>query len=113
MATYQFGVVGTLTTAYGLLQNFSVTNTATVNEAKDKDGETAYVSSNQEVLEASADLIFDTTQTAPGFGDTITTTGMYAGKYKLMSITETESNSDYRKMSVTLKKWVDNTLPSA
>ncbi len=113
MATYQFGVAGTLTTAYGLLQNFSVTNTGTVHEAKDKDGETAYVCSNQEILEASADLIFDTTQTAPAFGDTITTTGMYAGMYKVMSVTETESSSEFRKMSVTLKKWVDNTLPAS
>ena len=112
MATYQFGVASTLTTAYGLIQNFTVTNSGETSEAKDQNGETVHVTNHGEVLEATAELIHDTAQKAPGFGDVITTTGVHAGKYQVMSVTETESNSDHKKLSVTLKKWVKNSLPA-
>ena len=112
MATYQFGVTGTLTTAYGIIQNFKVTNSGSTDEVKDADGSTVLVHNYDEINECTAELIHDTTQAAPGFGDTITTTGPGAGKYQVMSVDQTEDNGSHRKLSVTLKQWVDNSLPA-
>lgn len=112
-ATYQVNVNSTLTTAYGLIQSFTVTNSGDVLEAKDANGAVADVQTVNEILEASAEFVQDTTQALPGFGDSATVTGDYAGVYLITSVAVTESNGDYKKLSVTIKRYVDNSLPSA
>jgi aspartyl-tRNA synthetase len=111
--TYQFGVGATFGTGYGLVQNFTVTNTGVVNEAKDENGNCKAQTDNQEVLEATADFVYDTTKSAPAIGATVTVTrDLVAIKYRVMSVTKTESNSDYTKISVVLKRWIHNSLPA-
>ena len=112
-ATYEFGVTGTLTTAYGLMQNFNCTNSGQTDELKDAIGNTIKVTNYDEILEAEAELVWDTTQAAPGFGDVITTTGHAdAGKFQVISNNEAQDNVGHKKLKVSLKRWVTNSLPA-
>lgn len=112
-ATYYFGVSATLTTNYGFLQNFKCTNSGETAEIKDEDGNTVAVHNYGEIMEATADLVWDTTVPAPTFSDILTTTGHAdAGKFQVMSRGETQTNNGHNSVDVVLKRWVDNSLPA-
>lgn len=112
MATYSFGVASTLTTAYGLIQNFQVTHSGQIAELKNEDGETIDYDTYDEIYEATCDLIHDITVPPPAVGVTITTTGSRAGKYMVISIDASEDNGSHKKLSVKLKRWVSGALPA-
>lgn len=112
MATYQFGAVGATNLAegtFGLLQNFTENNTSDEAVAQNAVGDVAAQEVYNEVTEITCEYVFDTETTAPVQGDTIV---VGSDTYKVMSTTKTESNTDYTKLSLTLKRYTAVGVPS-
>ena len=113
MATYQFGAVGATGIAegtYGLLQSFSKNHTSDEAVAQDADGNVADQHIYNKVDEITCEYVFDTTTTLPSVGDTVS---VGSDHYTVMSVNETESNTDYKKAQLTLKRYVNNSIPSS
>lgn len=112
MATYQFGAVGATGIAegtYGLLQSFNNNTTTEEAVAPDATGNVAHLTLYNATEEITAEYIFDTTTTAPAAGDTIT---IGEKTYAVISTELTESNTDYTKLSIRLKHYVENGIPA-
>ena len=109
MATYQHGV-STTTGAYGLIQNLSLNSTADEAVAQDADGDVAAQTIYNEKVEASGEWVVDTDATLPSVGDSISIGG---DAFKLLSLNETESNTEYRRVSITAVRYVPNTIPAS
>lgn len=111
--TYQFGVASSAG-SYGLVQSFSITASASIDEVKGATGNTAYTHVYENIYEATAEIVHDTTQTSPDFGDILTIAGSdYDGDYLVISVDSTEDNGAHKKLSIKLKQWADNTVPTA
>jgi hypothetical protein len=113
MATYQFGAVGATNVAegdYGLLQSFAENETADEAVAQDADGNVADQTIYNGVTEITCEYVFDTTQTPPSVGDEIVVGA--TDKYTVMSVGKTESNTDYKRVSLTLKRYTANGVPA-
>lgn len=113
MATYQFGTVGATGIAegtYGLLQSFNKNTTTEEAVAPDANGNVAHLTLYNATEEITAEYIYDTTTTAPVAGDTIT---IGTKTYAVTSTGLAESNTDYTKLSITLKHYVENAIPDA
>lgn len=109
-----FGVVTTLTavdgtTNWGYLQGITITSSAEEAEARDADGDVAANMQYNPTDEMSAELVYSTTGTAPSMGSIVKANSV---NWKVTGITYTESNTDYKKCSITAKRWVTNTLPT-
>ena len=109
-----FGVATTVTaldgtTTWGYLQGVTITSAAEEAEARDADGDVAANEQYNETDELSAELVYSTTGTAPAMGATIKANSV---NWKVTGITYTETNTDYKKCSITAKRWVANTLPT-
>lgn len=112
MATYQFGAVGATGIAegtFGLLQSFNSNTTTEEAVAPDATGNVAHLTLYNATEEITAEYIFDTTTDAPAAGDTIT---IGEKTYAVISTGLTESNTDYTKLSITLKHYVKNGIPA-
>ena len=113
MATYQFGTVGETNLeedTYGLLQSFSTNKTADEAVAQNAEGNVADQHIYNKVTEITAEYILDTDKTLPVQGDTIVVGG--TDKYSVMSIAEPESNTDYKKGQITLKRYTSVGVPT-
>ena len=117
MATFKFGVsAGTAAGTFGLAQSVNDNDDAQIAEVKDEDGHTAGINVYDETKEISLDIVFDTTKTAPGIGDTLALTpigGSATVNFTVTKVGKTQSNNDFQKLSVTAKRWVNNSLPAA
>ena len=113
MATYQFGTAGATNVAegtFGLLQSFAENETADEAVAQDAVGNVADQTIYNEVTEVTCEYVFDTTTTAPAVGDLIIVGA--TDKYTVMSVSSTESNTDYKRVSLTLKRYTANGVPA-
>jgi hypothetical protein len=113
MPTYKFGCVGDTNLedgTYGLLQSFNKNQTGDEHIAKDADGNTAAVELNDDRVEITAEYLLDTTLTLPVRGDTIIIGA--TDKYLVTEVGEPESNSDFKKGTITLKRWTTNGIPA-
>ena len=107
----QFGVVNTATT-YGYAT--SVERSRSVEEAtySDADGDVAGYSAYNETEEVTIEATYDATA-LPTIGDVMTLTmDLASTKYFVTGIKDTETNDDYRKVSITGKRWITNTIPA-
>jgi len=112
MATYQFGTVGATNVAegtFGLLQSFAENETADEAVAQDAEGNVADQTIYNDVTEITCEYVFDTTTTAPSVGDEIV---VGTDNYTVMSVSSTESNTDYKRVSLTLKRYTANGVPA-
>jgi len=105
---YNFGV-GTTATSQGLVQNFATTQSNEIGEARDPNGDVYAVTSYNETEEFTAEWVLESTYTVPNVGDVITIGG---NNYMLTSIVETESNTEYKRLSLTGNRWITNSVPS-
>ena len=111
MATYQFGAVGATGIAegtYGLLQSFNKNTTTEEAVAPDANGNVAHLTLYNATEEITAEYIYDTEATAPVAGDIII---IGTKTYAVTSTELAESNTDYTKLSITLKHYVKNGIP--
>ena len=90
----QFGVV-TAPGSYGLIQNFEVTDTVEIAVAKSALGVGTNESAHSRKKSVSFEYVFD--GTAPAAGSTITISTVV---YTITSCKLTETNDDFKKMSV-------------
>jgi len=103
-----FGVV-TTPGNFGWIQNFSRTDTSDLGEARDENGDVAAYNVYNERFECTFEYVFD--GTAPTVGATIQADD--SNYFLITSITETEDNQDYKKMSCSGTHWQTNTLPAS
>jgi hypothetical protein len=106
----QFGVV-TAPGSYGYIQSFTSTQTEEIGEARDANGDVAAYNQYNEQEEIQFEYVYSGTAPAIGATLTITVEGS-STKYIVTQRALTESNTDYKKMSVTAKRWMTNTLPA-
>ena len=106
--TYSFGVT-TSAGAYGLAQNFQTTRTNEIGEARDANGDVYAVNSYNEIEEFTAEFVFDTDSTLPTIGSNVT---IDSNVYMITSVSETESNTEYKRASFAGRRWIANTVPS-
>lgn len=110
---FTFGV----STQYGqstdfLMQNFSKNSTGDVAEARDENGDVAAVTTYNEREEVSFDAVFSSTATLPTVGASITL-GTDTAKYLVTSVSKSESNTDYQRVSVSATHYTANNIPAA
>ena len=109
-----FGIATTVTasdgtTSWGFLQNVTITKNTETAEARDADGDVASYDNYNLTEDLSAEFVFTTSGTAPAIGNKIKADSV---NWNLTGITLTESNTDYKKCSLTAKRYVTNTLPT-
>jgi hypothetical protein len=109
-----FGITSTVTaadgtTSWGFLQNVTITKNTETAEARDADGDVAAFDNYNGTEDLSAEFVYSTTGTAPAIGDKIKADSV---NWNLTGITLTETNTDYKKCSITAKRYVANTLPT-
>lgn len=114
--TSYHGVFVTASGLTGLVQSATANVTSNEATAKDEKGNTMYAEWFDFVAEASMELIVKDA-TGVQCGDTITYSGFkdsgLDGTYVLTNVTETQSNTDFVKYSVTGKRYLVNAIPSA
>jgi hypothetical protein len=114
MPTYQFGVVsGPGAGTYGLVQNFNLNKNIDLATAKDEEGEVAAAHPNNKVHDADFEVVVDTETTLPVEGDVIELTiNSVVQHFYCLTVKEGEVNSDFKKASVTAKRFPTNNIPA-
>ena len=79
-------------------QSVTKNKSATESVALDKDGEVVGVALSQETTETTYEILYSAEEAIPKVGDT------YEGGV-VTAVSESSSNSDFRKFSVTVKTW--------
>ena len=113
MAVESMGVAATLNNVTeGLLQNLTGNKNSDLVEARDENGDVADASIYNEYDEVTADWIPDSgvTDTAPEIGDSVTVTGDFAGTYSVINCSKAETNVDYPRWNMTLRKYNTNVV---
>jgi hypothetical protein len=113
MATYPFGATGATNIAegtYGFLQNFTYSYSADEATAQNAVGDVAAQTIHNEVTEVSCEYVYDSTTTLPIIGATITVGA--TDKYTVMSVEKTETNTEYTKATITMKKYTAVPIPA-
>lgn len=103
MATYSFGIATTIAHTDWLIQSATETGSAQEALALDKKGEPVVAHYYQNTAEMALEVIIpDGTVDVPEIGKIC----IYGGKYYYVSaVTKTESNTDFRRYSITIKRF--------
>lgn len=106
--------IGATKTTYGLIQSFSMSQSADEETAKDASGAVAENDLYNEVQEITMELVPAQGATLPVPSDVIAcTVNNVSSSVQIQSINRAESNTGYPTYSVTGKQYVDNTVFSA
>ena len=108
----QFGVVNQ-GTVYGFATN--VERTRSVDEATyaDADGDVLGHKTFNPSEELTIEATYESTALPPTIGTTVTLTmDSVSTKYNVTGIKDTETNDDFRKVSITAKRFITNTIPA-
>ena len=109
MANYTFGIATSGGTDW-LMQSLTKTNQAQEALALDGDGEPVAAHYYQKINEVSFEAIIPTgASSIPEVGDQFTFGGV---KYYVSGVTETQSNTDFVKYSLTVKRFTSANLPT-
>jgi hypothetical protein len=109
----QFGIISCADT-YGLAT--SVERSQSVEEAtySDADGDVAGYSAYNKAEEVTIEATYESTTPVPTIGASVSlTVGGVTKFYLVTGIKDTETNDDYRKVSITAKRWMTNTIPAS
>ena len=114
MATYEFGVAdGPAAGSYGLLQNFNDDEKCDLATAKDENGEVAAANPFNFEMDGDFEIVVDTETALPSVGSILDVLVEGVSKnFYVTGIKRTRVNSDYKKASVTLKRWTANNIPA-
>ncbi len=111
MAT-QHGILTTVSGDMGLLQSVSATNNSDESVLQDELGNAAEQTFFNGSKEISVEVAWKTGVDLPAVGDVVTLTGTHAGKYTILpGLSDSEANTDYRKVSFTGRWFTENDLP--
>jgi len=113
MAVYPFGAVGATNVAegtWGFLQSFSEDLSADEATAQNAMGDVGAQTIFNEVTEVSCEYVYDSATTAPAPGDLIVVGA--TDKYTVMSVGKAETNTEYKKLSVTMKRYTAVGIPA-
>jgi hypothetical protein len=108
----QFGIVTTPTT-YGFAT--SVERTQSNDEATyaDADGDVLAMKLFNPTEEITIEATYESTATLPAMGASITlTVDSVSTKYNVTGIKHQETNDDFRKATITAKRYMTNTVPA-
>jgi len=109
----QFGIVNSPTT-YGYAT--SVERSRSVDEATfaDADGDVKGMKLFNATEEITIEATYESASAAPTIGTTITLTMDSAStKYGVTGIKINETNDDFRKVTITAKRYIANTIPAS
>ena len=110
MATYSFGCASVSGKADWLVQSTTFSNQAQEALALDESGEPAAVHYYQKINEVTFEVIIPSDESSiPEIGDTFTYNSV---KYYVSAVTETRSNIDFVKYSLTVKRFTTAGLPA-
>jgi len=112
MATYSFGVdgeTGMVEGTYGLLQNFNRTFNTDEAVAQNAKGNVAVQELYNESTDISCEYVFDTETSVPVAGDTIL---IDANNFAIMNVTDNETNTGFRSVGLTLKRYTVIGVPT-
>lgn len=114
MATYQRGVISTLSGAYGMIQSLQFSKSSTEATAPDEMGEVAAFEFYDDRAACTIEVIWDTTKTLPDIGDIVTLSGTIEdGSYAVSGVSVSETNKEYKRATLNLIRFVANALPAA
>lgn len=119
MAIAGHGVVsymGANETTFGLLQSFNVSLGGDASEAKDKDGNVKDIEYFNSTIEVTMTVILESTASIPARGDVIAVTHRntaWSGNYIVESVSLNESNTDRPELTITAKRYLNNSIPPA
>jgi hypothetical protein len=106
--------MGATATTYGLLQEFTETETGDIDEALDADGDVADYNARNGRAECRMRVLVDSGATAPTFGASLEITGATnAGDYIVSNVESTETNTGFKELAITAVRWIANSLPTA
>jgi len=105
---YTFGVA-TDGSTQGLIQNFTTTQSVEIGEARDANGDVYAFNPYNETEEFSAEWVLESTYSVPTVGTNIT---IGSNTYVLTSVVETESNTEYTRLSLTGNRYITNAIPT-
>lgn len=109
--TYQHGVVSTVSgLSLGLIQSCKVSRSASVATAADETGDVSAMTTYNVKEDAQVEYVHDTSVSLPTIGSTYS---IGSDKYKLISVEVTESNTEYKRVSLSLERYVTNTIPAS
>ena len=112
-ATYSFGATGDTNVAegtWGFLQNFNEVNSADEATAQNASGDVGAQTIFNEVTTVTCEYVYDTTTTLPVLGATVTVGA--TDKYTVMDTAINETNTDYTKATLTLKRYTAVGIPA-
>jgi len=110
MATYTFGCAAVSGKADWLVQSTSKNNQAQEALALRNDGEPVVAHYYQKISEMTFEVIIpDDESSIPEIGDVFTFDGV---KYYVASAQITETNTDFRKYSLSCKRFITTSLPA-
>ena len=111
MATYAFGVATTEAGTYGLIQSCTATYDQELAEARDLNGDVASLNGYNETVSVTIEVIFDTAKSLPTIGGSLVLAGgKTTGTFRITAMSVAESNTDFTRFNLTLKRWVANTI---
>lgn len=100
MPTYQFGVLGTLGGALGLVQSADLENLGERATAKNGVGTTVAQAAYDPHKTVSQTVVWDTTTPLPVHGETIVKTGAGAGSYSCDGSSLSEGNTKFAEATI-------------
>ncbi len=108
----QHGIVNVGTT-YGWATSVERNRTIETALYADADGDSKGYDCYDAKEEITIEAVYEATAAPPTIGNTITLTIDTAStKYLVQSVKETETNDDFRKVSISAMRWTANTLPA-
>ncbi len=110
----QFGITRDAGT-YGVIQSYETSDTSEIAEYADADGDTAGYNPYNRQIELTAEMVYESTTVPPASGAVIAMDGPVTGdtnNWVVTDVKDGETNTDYRKVTLTAKRWVTNTIPA-
>lgn len=93
----------------GIIRTFGTTDQVDEATYADANGDVAATTLFNRNEEATARLTYDAADLPPDAGDTLT---VNSNNYNVMSVGDEEDQGDYRQVTITLKRYVTNTIPA-
>ncbi|OGV36978.1 MAG: hypothetical protein A2020_16385 [Lentisphaerae bacterium GWF2_45_14] len=110
MATYVRGVNKTGVPTMGLLQNLNSDKGCEFAVAEDEAGEVAAEEAFGQKVTGNFEVVYDSTQTLPDPGDVISVRSV---NYTVDSVSEKESNKDFKRVTINYHRYITNGIPAA
>lgn len=118
MSDYVRGIMTTAFDSYGLIQSLSSSGEAQEDQARDKDGATAYFETFDPTVNMTATVRFDRNATLPKAGEIVSISDRpnsdEDGEYKVLQPPAAEeTNEAGPSVTIELRRYLENGIPSS